>query len=69
MDQDLSLVLEPAFWSPFFLEDTLLSLNLEERAFMLPQSDLSDFLGSPWEAIPFLSSGWEVGLEEDGEVG
>ena len=36
-----------------FWKDTLLGLNIEGRALVPPpQSDVPDFVDSPWEALP-----------------
>ena len=43
--------------------DTLLNLDIGER--VLPQSEVSDFVDSLWEALPFLRSGWKwCGMRE-----
>ena len=51
-------------------KDTLLNLDIAGRTVFLPQSDLLDFVDSPWDVLPFLRSGWakwcgeRVGQEE-----
>ena len=37
----------------------LLSLDIVRGALDLPQSNVLDIVGSPWEALPSLRSGWE----------
>ena len=41
--------------------DTLLSLDIVGRALVLPQSDVLDFVCSPWEALSSLRSDLGVG--------
>ena len=42
----------------------MLSLDIEGRALVLLQSDVPDFVDSPWEALPSLRSGREMGWRE-----
>ena len=52
-------MLELDFWSSFFLERYLAQSKYRYgRALVLPQSDMSDFVDPPWEALPSLRSGW-----------
>lgn len=41
----------------------MLSLNIAGRALVLSQTDVPDFVHSPWEASPYLS-GWAKGGEK-----
>ena len=46
--------------------DTLLSLDIEGRTLVLPQSDIQYFVDSPWEALPSWRRGWGVRGKESG---
>ena len=41
--------------------NTLLNIDIVGKALVLPQSNMLDFGDYPLEALPSLSSGWDVG--------
>ena len=47
----------------------MISLDIVDRALIMPQSDELDFVDSPWEAFPSLRSGRRVEWEEGGGSG
>lgn len=54
-------MLELAFWSPFSLLASLLSLDMKgRRALVLLRSKVLEFFDSPWEAFPSrrIDGGW-----------
>lgn len=54
------------FVAHFLWRDTLLSLDTVGRALVLPQSNVLDFVDSPWEVLSSLRSGWESGVAGTG---
>lgn len=56
------------FWEHSLLRNTLLSLDTGtmDTVLVLPQSNVTVFVDSPWEATHSLRSGWVVGWEEGG---
>ena len=44
----------------------MLSLDIGERDLVLPRNEVSDFVDSLWEALPFLRSRLGGGLGEGG---
>lgn len=61
-DQDLSLMLASS--NTYSLEDTLVSLDIGGRSLVLHQSELSDFVDSPYEILPSLMNGWGFRVEK-----
>lgn len=49
-------ILELAFWSPFLLKGSLAQSRYGGRALILPQSYVTDFVDSHWEAFSSLKS-------------
>ena len=56
-------MLQLAFGAHSFGQDTFLSLDIGSRDSVLPQSDVSDFVDSTWEALPSLRSRWGTTVE------
>lgn len=47
--------------------DALLSLDAGGWVLVLAQLNMSGFVDSPWEVLPFLKSGWRNTLGEGGD--